>query len=82
MPLRPPNHHVLLFIHTGTDARHFIVPAPARNLAWRLFLNTAADSPDNIYPSLDGPPETANGVVTLESRSMAVYLARDEGGPA
>ena len=78
-PLSPPNHHVLLFIHAGTDARHFILPAPARGIAWRLFLSTAADSPDDIYPSLDGPPLAANGIVTMESRSLVVYVARDEG---
>ena len=66
-----------MLIHAGTDARHFILPPPARGIAWRLFLNTAADSPDDIYPSLDGPPLPDNGVVTMEARSMVVYVARD-----
>ena len=29
-PLSPPNHHVLMLIHAGTDARHFILPPIAR----------------------------------------------------
>ena len=49
----------------------------ARGIAWRLFLNTAADSPADIYPSLDGPPLSDNSVVTMEARSMIVYVARD-----
>jgi isoamylase len=52
-------------------------PFVARGSAWRLFLNTAADSPDDIYPSLDGPPLAENGIVTMESRSMVLYVARD-----
>lgn len=73
----PPNHHVLLFIHAGTDSRHFVVPPPARGLDWRLFLDTAAASPNDIYPSMDGPAIAGNGVVTLESRSLMVYVVRD-----
>jgi glycogen operon protein len=71
-----PNHHVLLLIHAGTDSRHFVFPPVARNIAWRLFLNTAAESPADIYPKLNGPSPTS-GVVTMEARSMAVYVARD-----
>ncbi len=81
-PLTPTNHHLLIFIHAGTDARHFILPPPARGLAWRLFLNTAADGPGDIYPSLDGPPLADNGVVTMESRSMVVYIAADVPAPS
>lgn len=73
----PPNHHVLLLIHSGTDSRHFVVPTAARSLDWRLFLNTAAESPCDIYPTLDGPTPQS-GVVTMEARSMVVYVARDK----
>ena len=73
----PPNHHVLILIHAGTDARHFTLPSLARGIAWRLFLNTAADETADIYPSLDGPSAPVNDVVTMESRSTVVYVARD-----
>ena len=76
----PPSYHVLMFFHAGVDARHFIVPLVARGIAWRLFVDTAAESPNDIYPSLDGPPPPSNGVVTLESRSLKVYVAADESG--
>ena len=77
-PTSPPNHHVLMLFHAGVDARHFTLPTPARGLDWRLFLNTAADSPNDIYPELDGPPPPDNGIITLEARSMVVYVARDK----
>ena len=78
-PQSPPNHHVLMLIHAGTDSRHFVLPPIARNLAWRQFLNTAAESPGDIFPALDGPAP-ASGVVTMEARSMVVYVARDRSG--
>lgn len=76
----PPNHHVLMLFHAGADARHFTLPAPARGMAWRLFVNTAAASPDDVYPVLDGPPPPSNDVVTLEPRSLMVYVAGDGQG--
>jgi len=72
-----PHHHVLMLMHAGTDARHFILPQIARKLPWRMFLNTTAESPADIFPELDGPPPPENGVVTLEARSMMVYVAPD-----
>lgn len=79
-PQSLPNHHVMLLVHAGTDSRHFILPALARGLGWRLFLDTARESPADIYPSLDGPPAPENGVVTMEARSMIVYVAQDTAG--
>lgn len=71
------NHHVMMLFHAGTDSRHFIIPQAARGIAWRLFVDTASESPADIYPALDGPPPPANGVVTLEPRSLLVYVAED-----
>jgi glycogen operon protein len=76
-PLSSPNHHVLMLIQAGTDARHFILPQAARGLPWRLLLNTTAASPNDIYPNLDGPPAPSNAVVPMEARSMVVYIAPD-----
>jgi isoamylase len=74
---RSPNHHVLMLLHAGADAKHFILPQPARSIAWRLFVDTASESPVDIYPALDGPPPASNGIVTLEPRSMMVYVAAE-----
>ena len=71
------NHHVLMLFHAGTDARHFILPQPARGIAWQLFVDTASESPADIYPALDGPSPPANGIVTLEPRSLMVYVAKE-----
>lgn len=73
----PPNHHVLLLCHAGTEAQAFRVPQAARGYAWRRFVDTAAQPPADIYPALDGPGLPADGIVTLESRSLVCFVAPD-----
>jgi len=73
-----PNHHVLMLLHAGADARHFTLPPTARGFDWRLFVDTAAESPTDVFPDLGGPPPPENAIVTLEARSMKVFVARDE----
>ena len=74
----PTHHHVLMMFHAGTEPRRFTLPSMARGLNWRLFVNTEAKSPDDIYPNLDGPPPSAEGHMMVESRSLLCYVARDE----
>ena len=66
-----------MLFHAGTEPRQFTLPELARSFAWKLFLNTAAKSPDDIYPELDGPPPALLGRMMLESRSLVCYVARD-----
>jgi isoamylase len=76
--LSPENHHLLMMFHAGAQAKIFSVPSLARKIPWRLFIDTAADSPGDISPALDGPPAPADGRVRLEGRSMLVFIAPDE----
>ena len=76
--LETPNRHVLILLHAGCDPRQFLIPHVVRSFAWRRFVDTAADSPDDVYPELDGPPPPATGLVQLEGRSLVCYVARDE----
>ncbi len=73
----PPNHHLLLLCHAGAAARPFQIPAVARSIPWRLFINTAAEPPGDVHPNLDGPAAPPEGIVTLEPRSLVCYVARD-----
>ncbi|HYW80044.1 MAG TPA: glycogen debranching enzyme, partial [Thermoguttaceae bacterium] len=77
-PLKPSNHHVLIMMHAGSEPRRFSIPKIARPLAWRLFINTAAESPADAYPQLNGPSATVGKGVELESRSLLCYVADDE----
>jgi len=71
-------HHVLMLMHAGSDPRRFFLPASAREMPWRLFVNTANKSPYDVYPRLDGPAPPVDGVITLEARSLVVYVAPAE----
>jgi len=73
----PPNHHILLMCHAGTEPVEFHLPAVAREIAWRQFIDTAAEPPGDIYPNLDGPDPPADGVVTLQPRSLVCYVAAE-----
>jgi glycogen operon protein len=76
-PPAGPNHHLLMLFHAGTEPRQFTLPELVRSIAWKLFLNTAAKSPDDVFPMLDGPPPPLGGRMMLESRSLVCYVAPD-----
>ena len=73
----PPTNHILTMYHGGVEAKTFRIPPIARTASWRLFLDTAADAPDDAYPNLDGPRFPANGKITLEAHSLVCYVATD-----
>ena len=76
--LEPPNHHVLMMFNAGIDPKPFTIPPLARPLSWRQFVNTAAESPADVHPKLDGPAPPTDGPVELRPRSLVCYVARDE----
>jgi hypothetical protein len=64
--------------NAGSEQKLFTIPSPLRTIAWRKFIDTAAESPDDIYPLLDGPLPTADARVRLEGRSLTVDNAHDK----
>ena len=42
-------------MHSGGNPQKFVVPRTAAELPWRLFVDTAAESPKDIYPGATGP---------------------------
>jgi glycogen operon protein len=65
---------VLILTHAGTQPREFVIPALARDIDWRLFINTASESPEDIYPDADGPAPRDNKLVLAE-HSFVCYVA-------
>jgi isoamylase len=63
---------VLMFNSTG-QARKFVMPEIGRGSQWNLFLDTAAESPRDIYPKIDGPPP-ASGLIEMPNHSLKVYV--------
>jgi glycogen operon protein len=67
-------HHLFLICHAGFEPIQFTFPEIARAFPWSLFIDTAARSPLDVYPGLDGPPPESL-TVTVQSRSMLCYVA-------
>ena len=76
--LGPVHHHVMILFHASADACEFRIPQAVRSFSWWQFVNTAAESPDDVYPELDGPAPRADGIVPMQGRSLVCFVARDE----
>lgn len=65
--------HVMMLIHAGSLPREFVLPPTPKSVQWRLFVNTAAESPADVYPDLDGPPPTAK--IVIPAKSLLCYVS-------
>ncbi|WP_182869085.1 glycogen debranching protein GlgX [Rhodopirellula sp. JC639] len=65
---------VMMFNSTGED-RTQQLPAVGRGMKWNLFLDTAADSPKDIYPELNGPMPPSNRAVDMPCHSLKVFVS-------
>jgi glycogen operon protein len=62
------------------ETREFFFPAVCQNFEWRLFVDTAAATPNDIYPLNSvsiaaGPKPCLHAALKFEAHSMRVYLA-------
>ena len=71
----PAARSVLIMMHSGGDSQKFAIPEPARHTKWRLFIDTAAESPADIYPQHDGPLIGVTKPVVLAHHSLRCYVA-------
>ncbi len=69
----PAARAVMIMLHAGGEVHRFVIPPAAVNRSWRLFIDTAAPPPADIYPDADGPAPT--GDITLEYHSLRCYVA-------
>ncbi|HMO86978.1 MAG TPA: hypothetical protein PKC18_18885, partial [Lacipirellulaceae bacterium] len=51
----PAVRYLMILLHAGGDAQEFVAPQAVRRLPWRLFIDTAAEPPGDIYPDATGP---------------------------
>ena len=67
-----------MLFHAGTDAAALHL-AGYRRGAWPggCLSTRRPRARPTFIPSLDGPPPPANDIVTLEARSMMVYVAEE-----
>ncbi len=67
--------HVLLLFNADAVTRQFVLPAIAKSESWRLFVDTSALSPHDVFPDGDGPPPPKSGRIKLPDRSLRCYVA-------
>ena len=66
---------VLLLVNATGEPREFILPPVAKGTQWRLFIDTGAESPNDVYPEYDGPPPPRSRRLTLSYRSLCCFIA-------
>ena len=66
---------ILMFNSTG-QIRDFQMPEFGRGMRWNLFVDTAADSPHDIYPDVDGPMPPSGRVIKMPHHSLKVYVSQ------
>ena len=72
------SHHILMFFHGGVEPREFYFPAVCRNFEWRLYLNTEAAPPADIYPDYDGPIAAPCDPLKMIGHSTCIYIANTD----
>ncbi len=70
----PPSRNVMIFLHASGQEHRFVAPSLCHGVAWRQFINTAADPPDDIFPHVDGPALEDTGVI-VQPHSLMCYVA-------
>jgi glycogen operon protein len=66
---------VMLLANSTNSPREFIVPAIAKGVKWRLFADTAAESPNDVYPDFDGPLLAVTRRMMLKEHSLCCFVA-------
>ena len=66
---------VMMFNSTGDDLKYHI-PSVGRGMRWKLFADTAAISPEDIYPDADGPMPPASRIIEMPCHSLKVYVSQ------
>jgi glycogen operon protein len=66
---------VMLLANGSADRREFILPPVAKGTSWRLFIDTCAAPPKDVYPKFDGPKPPRSRRLVLPYRSVCCYVA-------
>jgi len=70
----PAARPVMIMMHAGGQPQSFVVPHAVASIPWRLFIDTAAEPPHDVFPGADGPPPGRDSVI-LDSHTLRCYVA-------
>ncbi len=68
-------YHVLMMFHGSWEPREFVFPAVCQNFTWKLFIDTAAAAPNDVFGNFDGPRPDLKAPLKFQPHSMRVFLA-------
>ncbi|HMP80614.1 MAG TPA: glycogen debranching protein GlgX, partial [Pirellulaceae bacterium] len=66
---------VMMLFNADQRSRQFVIPAVASVHTWRLFADTAAESPYDLYDQEPGPMLPISNIVEMTDRSMKIYVS-------
>jgi isoamylase len=69
--------NILLVMNPSDATRTVFMPGLARLLNWHLFVDTAADSPNDVFPDMTGPPPPPDGRFNLLDHSLLCYVSAE-----
>ncbi len=68
---------IMIMINAGDVGCEFITPVVAREHKWRLFLDSSEDSPNDIFPDMDGPLLDKKSRIILPSKTTMLFYSED-----
>lgn len=68
---------VMMFNSTGQE-REFVMPVFATGSRWNLFVDTAAESPADIFPELNGPMPSLQTKVHMPHHSLKIFVRQSQ----
>jgi glycogen operon protein len=67
---------VMFLVNATGQSLRFILPPVAKRTDWRLFIDTGADPPHDVYPELDGPSPPLFQNLRLSHHTFRCYVER------
>ena len=68
-------HTILIMLNSGNTPTEFMIPTVMKKRRWQLFCDTAAVSPKDTYPQLDGPVLSAHGTQLVLAKSLMIFVS-------
>jgi glycogen operon protein len=70
---------LLIMMNAAGQSELLTMPTVARGASWRLFVDTSAASPQDVFPKLDGPRPPVNGKVRVPEHTLKCFVATQWG---
>ncbi len=66
---------LMIMMNAKTKPREFAIPDAAKSEGWHLFINTAGEPPNDIFPTIAGPAPPKSGRLIVAPRTLVCYVA-------